>query len=88
MSRGFTLRYSGGLVPDVEQILVKGHGVFCCIPSFKHKAKLRVLYEVACVGFLVQKAGGKCLACKAKKDEKENKMDLMQVKVEGYDDRM
>ena len=26
--RGFTLRYTGGMVPDVCQIFIKGHGIF------------------------------------------------------------
>ena len=54
-------------MPDIEQIFIKGHGIFTCIPSLKHKAKLRVLYEVGPVGFLIEKAGGKVKAVKAKK---------------------
>lgn len=50
---GYTLRYSGGLAPDTAQIMLKGHGVFSCIASNKHKAKLRVLYEVGPIGFLI-----------------------------------
>ncbi len=59
MLKGYTLRYTGGMVPDVCQIFIKGHGIFSCLSSQKHKAKLRVLYEVACAGFLIEKAGGK-----------------------------
>lgn len=33
LSGGYTLRYSGGLAPDVVQILLKGHGVFSCLVS-------------------------------------------------------
>jgi len=47
------LRYSGGLAPDAAQIMLKGHGVFSCIASKKHKAKLRVLYEVAPIALLI-----------------------------------
>ena len=50
---GYTLRYSGGLAPDAAQIMLKGHGVFSCIASKKHKAKLRVLYEVAPIALLI-----------------------------------
>jgi len=53
LDRGFTLRYSGGFAPDAAQIMLKGHGIFSCIASNKHKAKLRVLYEVGPIAFLI-----------------------------------
>lgn len=59
--KGYTLRYSGGMVPDIAQIFIRGNGVFSCLASKNHKAKLRVLYEVACVSFLTEKAGGKTI---------------------------
>ena len=47
MSNKYTLRYTGGMVPDVYYILVKGAGVFCNPSSPSHRAKLRLLYECA-----------------------------------------
>jgi len=58
-SSKYTLRYTGGLVPDISQILVRGNGVFANASSENAPAKLRFLYEVAPVSFLVEKAGGK-----------------------------
>uniref|UniRef100_A0A7S0ZFH1 Sedoheptulose-1,7-bisphosphatase, chloroplastic n=1 Tax=Timspurckia oligopyrenoides TaxID=708627 RepID=A0A7S0ZFH1_9RHOD len=55
----YQLRYTGGMVPDVNQILVKGKGVFCNPESPTAKAKLRVLYEVAPIGYLMEKGGAK-----------------------------
>lgn len=55
----YQLRYTGGMVPDVNQILVKGKGVFCNPASPSAKAKLRVLYEVLPIGYVIEKAGGK-----------------------------
>lgn len=55
----YQLRYTGGMVPDVNQILVKGKGVFCNPASPKAQAKLRVLYEVLPIGYVIEKAGGK-----------------------------
>lgn len=55
----YQLRYTGGMVPDVNQILVKGKGVFCNPASPAAKAKLRVLYEVLPIGYVIEKAGGK-----------------------------
>mmetsp|Transcript_28592 Transcript_28592/g.46340 ORF Transcript_28592/g.46340 Transcript_28592/m.46340 type:complete len:391 (+) Transcript_28592:92-1264(+) len=54
----YQLRYTGGMVPDVNQILIKGRGVFCNPASEKAPAKLRVLYEVAPLGLLIENAGG------------------------------
>lgn len=59
MENQYQLRYTGGMVPDVNQILVKGKGVFVNVNSKKTKSKLRVLYEVAPIGYIVEKAGGK-----------------------------
>ncbi|KAG6500689.1 hypothetical protein ZIOFF_040539 [Zingiber officinale] len=54
----YTLRYTGGMVPDVNQIIVKEKGIFTNVTSQSSKAKLRLLFEVAPLGFLVEKAGG------------------------------
>lgn len=80
MESGYTLRYSGGLAPDAAQIMLKGHGVFSCIVSNKHKAKLRVLYEVGPIAFLIEKAGGKTIT--------DGRVSLMEIPIKGYDDRM
>jgi len=56
---GYTLRYTGGMVPDIYQIFIKGHGVFSNPTSRQAPAKLRVLYESAPVARLVEVAGGK-----------------------------
>ncbi|WOG94019.1 hypothetical protein DCAR_0313309 [Daucus carota subsp. sativus] len=54
----YTLRYTGGMVPDVNQIIVKEKGVFTNVISPTTKAKLRLLFEVAPLGLLVEQAGG------------------------------
>ncbi|CAD7703294.1 unnamed protein product [Ostreobium quekettii] len=54
----YTLRYTGGMVPDVFQIIVKEKGVFCNVTSPSTKAKLRILFEVAPLALLVENAGG------------------------------
>lgn len=58
LTEKYTLRYTGGMVPDVFQIIVKERGVFTNIPSPSSKTKLRVLFEVAPIALLVEKAGG------------------------------
>ncbi|CDJ47487.1 sedoheptulose-1,7 bisphosphatase, putative [Eimeria brunetti] len=59
MEKRYTLRYTGGLGPDVYQLFVKGHGVFCNPASNGAPAKLRLAYEVAPIAFLVEAAGGR-----------------------------
>jgi len=59
MANKFTLRYSGGLVPDVYQQFTKQQGVFANPTSDSSPAKLRLAFEAAPFGFLVEAAGGK-----------------------------
>jgi sedoheptulose-bisphosphatase len=54
----YTLRYTGGMVPDVFQIIVKEKGVFTNVTSPSTKAKLRILFEVAPLALMVEQAGG------------------------------
>merc|ERR1719331_3201043 len=59
MENKYTLRYSGGLVPDICQQFTKRMGVFANPTSEKSPAKLRLAFEAAPFGLLVEKAGGK-----------------------------
>ncbi len=57
--RGNKLRYSGGFVPDINQILMKGKGIFLYPALAKApKGKLRLLFELNPMAFLVEQAGG------------------------------
>ncbi len=56
---GYRLRYSGGMVPDLHQILLKGGGLFSYpATSDKPDGKLRRLFEVFPFAFIYEKAGG------------------------------
>lgn len=59
LTERYTLRYSGGLVPDVYQQFTKEQGVFCNPTSEGSPAKLRLAFEAAPFGLLVEKSGGK-----------------------------
>jgi len=54
----YQLRYTGGMVPDVNQILIQGKGIFLYPESSSYKSKLRMLYELAPIAYLIEKAGG------------------------------
>ncbi len=59
---GYRLRYSGGMVPDLHQILLKGGGLFS-YPSTSDvpKGKLRMIFEVFPFAFVYEKAGGEAI---------------------------
>jgi len=64
---GYRLRYSGGMVPDLHQILLKGGGLFAYPGAGdKPKGKLRKLFEVFPFAYVYNKAGG--LAIDGKND--------------------
>lgn len=67
-------------MPDAAQIFIKGSGVFCNVSSPSNKAKLRVLYEVAAIGYLIEKGEGKTIT--------KGKISLLEHVVDGYDERM
>ena len=57
--QGYSLRYSGGLVPDLHQILLKGGGIFSYPPTSKRAyGKLRQLFEVIPFALIFKEAGG------------------------------
>lgn len=57
---GYRLRYSGAMVSDINQILLKGGGLFS-YPATKNSpnGKLRAFFEVFPLAFIIEKAGGK-----------------------------
>lgn len=79
IEKNYSLRYCGGLVPDVIHILTKGHGVYVSPVTQKSKAKLRKLYELFPVGLVVECAGGKAVD--------ENGRDALEKGAEGCDER-
>lgn len=77
----YTLRYSGGMVPDVYHIFAKSKGVFSNVSSEKAKAKLRLLYEVAPIGLMVECAGG--VTTHEIRDQ-----SVLDIKIEDLDQRL
>ena len=57
--KGCKLRYSGGFVPDINQILMKGKGIFM-YPALNGSpnGKLRILFELNPMAFIIEHAGG------------------------------
>lgn len=61
-AEGYRLRYSGGMVPDLHQILLKGGGLFSYPgTSDVPHGKLRQLFEVIPFAFMYEQAGGQAV---------------------------
>jgi fructose-1,6-bisphosphatase I len=75
---GYRLRYSGGMVPDLHQILLKGGGLFAYpATTDKPKGKLRKLFEVFPFAYVFNKAGGLAI---------DGENDLLKLSYEGFHD--
>jgi fructose-1,6-bisphosphatase I len=75
---GYRLRYSGGMVPDLHQILLKGGGLFSYpATADAPKGKLRMLFEVFPFAFVFEKAEGAAI---------EGKKRLLELKVSHIHD--
>ena len=61
-AEGYRLRYSGGMVPDLHQILLKGGGLFS-YPGAQDrpKGKLRMLFEALPFALIYEGAGGQAI---------------------------
>ena len=58
--QNYKLRYSGALVADVNQVLLKKGGIFTYPgTSDKPRGKLRLLFELQPLAFIMEQAGGK-----------------------------
>ena len=74
---GYKLRYSGGFVPDINQILIKKGGLFT-YPALQKspQGKLRLLFELQPMAYLIEQAG----------DQATNGLeDILSLKVEKFD---
>ncbi len=75
---GYRLRYSGGMVPDLHQILLKEGGLFAYPGTEdKPKGKLRKLFEVFPFAYVYKQAGGFAI---------DGYNDLLSLKAEHYHD--
>jgi len=75
----YTLRYSGGMVPDINQIILKGEGIFS-YPAYVEmpEGKLRLLFECAPIALLMEQVGGAA---------SDGQMRILDKKVEDLNQR-
>jgi fructose-1,6-bisphosphatase I len=76
---GYKLRYSGGFVPDINQVLIKKGGIFT-YPALRKSphGKLRLLFELQPMAFLIEQAGGMAT---------DGKQDILAIVPKGLDSR-
>ncbi|MGZ3593377.1 MAG: class 1 fructose-bisphosphatase [Syntrophales bacterium] len=77
---GYKLRYSGAFVSDINQVLIKRGGIFT-YPALKKKnpqGKLRLLFELQPMAFIIEQAGGMAT---------DGKQDIMSIKAEQLHQR-
>ncbi|NLN59170.1 MAG: fructose-1,6-bisphosphatase [Deltaproteobacteria bacterium] len=76
---GYKLRYSGGFVPDINQVLIKRGGLFT-YPALKDspRGKLRLLFELQPMAFIIEQAGGRAT---------DGQRDILTVPVEELGQR-
>ena len=76
---GYKLRYSGGFVPDINQVLIKKGGLFT-YPALQKapQGKLRLLFELQPMAFIMEQAGGRAT---------DGKEDILSLKVQSVDQR-
>ncbi len=77
--KGCKLRYSGGFVPDINQVLLKGKGIFM-YPALQGSpnGKLRLLFELNPMAYLMENAGGSA---------SNGKMPILDLQPESLDHR-
>lgn len=78
-SEGYKLRYSGGFVPDINQVLIKGGGIFT-YPALQGspEGKLRLIFELQPMAFIMKNAGGMAT---------NGKEDILSIKPDSLDQR-
>ncbi len=78
-AQGYKLRYSGGFVPDINQVLIKRGGIFT-YPALKNspRGKLRLLFELQPMAFIIEQAGGIAT---------DGKDEILSLRVEDLDQR-
>ncbi len=78
-AEGYKLRYSGGFVPDINQVLIKRGGLFT-YPARKKipRGKLRIHFVLTPLAYSIEQAGGVAT---------DGKEDILSIRVEDLEQR-
>ncbi len=78
--KGYSIRYSGCMVVDNYQILVKGQGVYSMLESTAHPSRVRLIYECLPCAYLLEKAKGVSTDGEGR--------SILDIEVKGFDQRV
>lgn len=76
--QGYSIRYSSSMSVDCYQMFIKGSGIYTSMETIAFGAKLRLIYELIPIAFLIEKAKGVAT------DGTDNILDIV---IEGYEQR-
>lgn len=78
-NEGYKLRYSGGFVPDINQILIKRGGIFTYPALAKNpRGKLRLIFELQPMAFIIKQASGMAT---------DGERDILSIKPDNLEQR-
>ena len=56
--QGYSIRYSSSMAADCYQMFIKNSGIYTSIETITYGGKLKLIYELIPIAFLIEKAGG------------------------------
>lgn len=86
-TKNFILRYSGTFISDIHHLILKG-GIFIYPPTKKNrKGKLRLLYEIIPVTFLIKKINGDVIFIDLDEDNNITIKDISEIEIKRIDQK-
>lgn len=73
--QGYSIRYSSSMAVDVYQMFIKNSGIYTSIETIAYGAKLKLIYEIIPIAFLIEKAGGVA---------SDGVCNVLDIVIEGY----
>lgn len=75
---GYSIRYSSSMAVDCYQMFVKNSGIYISLETLAFGAKLRLIYELIPIAFLIEKAKGVAT---------DGNANILDIVIEGYEQK-
>lgn len=76
--QGYSIRYSSAMASDCYQMFNKDSGIYTSIETVAFGAKLRLVFELMPISFLIEKAKGVAT---------DGTSSILDIVIEGYESR-
>ena len=76
--QGYSIRYSSSFAVDCYQMFTKNGGIYTSLETVAFGAKLRLVYEIIPIAFLMEKSKGKAT---------DGQHDILDIVIEGYEQK-